>query len=201
MAGEYTLAELAEAVELPPRTIRSYIEQGLLRGPETGGRGARYTRYHLDRLKAIRVLKDLRGLSITDVRSRLLSLTAEEIAALASGTQAGKRSPSLVESSDSALEYLELIKTGVRGRAKRTGAPPSPSTGPTPVDLLLGRLEALTTGQKVQRKARGEPWFRIEVTPEVEIQVRGRQAADQLARWERIADHLRHILLGGIEED
>ena len=200
MTEEYSLAGLADLVEMLPRTIRSYIEQGLLRGPETGGRGARYARYHLDRLKAIKVLKDLRGLSIAEVRSRLLAMTAEEIATLASGTGPPALSSALVQSSNSALEYLQLVKARVPGRAMRNEPRAVPSAGPTPVDLLLGRLDNLTAGQKVLRKARGEPWFRIEVTPDVEIQVRGRQAADQLARWERIADHLRHILLGGIEE-
>jgi hypothetical protein len=39
-------------------------------------------------------------------------------------------------------------------------------------------------------------WTSIPLTPDVEIRVRGALAGDDLARWERIADHLREILLG-----
>ena len=73
--SELTLAELAELLDMQPRTIRSYIERDLLRGPEVGGRGARYTDYHVTRLQAIRALKDFRGLPLAEVRRRLLSVT------------------------------------------------------------------------------------------------------------------------------
>ncbi len=197
MFQEFTLAELAEQVGMLPRTIRSYIEQGLLRGPETGGRGARYTRYHLDRLRAIHVLKDLHGVGLADVRSRLLSMTPDQVAELASGVGAPELGRGLIRSSSSALEYLQGIKVGTQAKLSSVE---SPQRGPTPVDVMLNRLEDLAMGQKVPRKARGEAWFQITVTPDVEIRVRGRQTQEQLARWERIADHIRHILLGGVEE-
>ena len=42
MDTSWTLEELATETGLAPRTIRSYIERGLLPGPATRGRGARY---------------------------------------------------------------------------------------------------------------------------------------------------------------
>ena len=35
MAGEYTLDDLAKMLRINPRTIRNYIQQGLLRGPDS----------------------------------------------------------------------------------------------------------------------------------------------------------------------
>ena len=52
-----TLSELAEAAELPGRTIRFYIARGLLDGPLKAGRGAAYTPEHLARLERIKGLQ------------------------------------------------------------------------------------------------------------------------------------------------
>lgn len=57
MKEEKTLAELAEATEISPRTIRFYISRGLLPGPVKAGRGAVYTRAHLARLERIKALQ------------------------------------------------------------------------------------------------------------------------------------------------
>ena len=48
-----TLAKLAEQTSIEPRTIRSYIERGLLPGAQSRGRGAVYLAEHLNRLKVI----------------------------------------------------------------------------------------------------------------------------------------------------
>ena len=55
----YSLDGLAQKVGIHPRTIRSYIQQGLLRGPESMGRNAHYTDYHLKRLEVIKTLNEL----------------------------------------------------------------------------------------------------------------------------------------------
>ena len=54
--NEYSLEDLARHLDIQPRTIRSYIQQGLLRGPDTMGRNARYSAYHLKRLELIKTL-------------------------------------------------------------------------------------------------------------------------------------------------
>lgn len=187
--------ELAERVGIQPRTIRSYIEQGLLRGPEIGGRGARYGIYHLERLQAIRTLKDDRGLPLAEVRRVLLAMSASEMSALAATPEEESAPPARAES---ALEYLRNVQGRPRSAQPVAAAPPQ---GPTPVDALLARLNRAAQGSKPARKARGEVWTSVGVTKDVELRVRGVQPADRLARWERIADHLREILMGKPEED
>ena len=49
----WTLAGLAEETGLSRRTIRYYIARGLLDGPLKAGRGSRYGRRHLERLRLI----------------------------------------------------------------------------------------------------------------------------------------------------
>lgn len=61
-----SLAELSERAEVPPRTIRFYIAQGLLPGPIRLGRAAVYSKAHLrllDRIKALQA----KGMTLTEV--------------------------------------------------------------------------------------------------------------------------------------
>ena len=65
-----TLADLAAATGIPGRTIRFYIAQGLMDGPDTAGRTARYAPRHLERLQAIQAAKQ-QGLTLGEIRRRL----------------------------------------------------------------------------------------------------------------------------------
>jgi|ERR1041385_6848836 DNA-binding transcriptional MerR regulator len=65
-----TLAELADASGIPPRTVRFYIARGLLEGPEVAGRGATYGPGHLERLQKIRRLQQ-RGLTLAAIAREL----------------------------------------------------------------------------------------------------------------------------------
>ena len=177
---------------MQPRTIRSYIEQGLLRGPETGGRGARYSLYHLQRLQAIHALKEMRGFALAEVRRRLLGMTAVEIASLAKEAELAS-TPAGLPRAGSALDYLRHLRP--RGEQEQGSSSPPPE-GLTPTDVLLARLDRLAPGANPPRRARGEVWTSVPLTRDVEIRVRGTLTADGLARWERIADHLREILMG-----
>jgi len=51
----------------------------------------------------------------------------------------------------------------------------------------------------VTRKTRGEEWVRLQITPDIEIHVRGHLSSEQLAGFEELSDMMRHILLGRSE--
>lgn len=51
---KHTFKELCSLVELPVRTVRYYIQKGLVSSPEGSRKGAYYTRKHIDELCAIR---------------------------------------------------------------------------------------------------------------------------------------------------
>jgi len=63
----FTLDELARAVALPRRTVRYYIQIGLLDRPEGLGRGAHYAPHHLAKLQEIKKWKKA-GLSLERIR-------------------------------------------------------------------------------------------------------------------------------------
>ena len=66
----FILHELADLVGLPIRTVRYYIQIGLVDRPKGGGRGAHYTRRHLEQLIEIRKWQQA-GLSLKRIRELL----------------------------------------------------------------------------------------------------------------------------------
>src|SRR4051812_7601657 len=82
-----TLSQLSTAAELGPRTIRNYIERGLLPGAQSRGRGAGYSAEHLDRLRVIHHLRRLRPEATLDaIRIQMQQLTPEQVHAFARGS-------------------------------------------------------------------------------------------------------------------
>lgn len=209
----YSLDELALESGFDRRVIRSFIEQGLLRGPDSMGRYARYSQAHLERLLAIKALKNLRGLPLHEVRRQLLSMTGQDIKSLAAATGTVRAN---VPPEASALDYLRMLPRSAKTiredvLAESEDDEPvaqshhheewqsAPSVLTTPADRLVMELGKLLESRRVRRQAKAESWHRISVTPDIELSVRGVEDSEELARIERIADYLREILLGGLE--
>ena len=83
----YGLQTLCTQAGVTPRTVRYYIQNGLLPAPDPQGPATRYSRGHLDRLRLIRNLQREHQ-PLAEIRSRLQSLEDEDIRRLV-----GKRSP------------------------------------------------------------------------------------------------------------
>ena len=60
---EFTLDEIAALAELPRRTVRYYIQSGLVDRPDGIGKGASYTQKHVEQLLLVRKWS-LAGLSL-----------------------------------------------------------------------------------------------------------------------------------------
>jgi hypothetical protein len=58
-------------------------------------------------------------------------------------------------------------------------------------------LAELTGTNSSSRSARGESWYRISLTPDIELSVRGEFGTEQLAQLHRIGDSLRTLLTKG----
>jgi Predicted transcriptional regulators len=78
-ADPLDLTELADRAGVSVRTVRYYIQQGLLPKPEARGPGAHYTDEHLDRLLLIRRLQR-EHLPLAEIR-RVLEASAGELTA------------------------------------------------------------------------------------------------------------------------
>jgi Ca-activated chloride channel family protein len=78
------LDELATLAGTSPRTVRYYVQRGLLPAPAFRGKDTAYTREHLARLRAIRRLQD-RFLPLDAIQAELAGRTLAEIEAVADG--------------------------------------------------------------------------------------------------------------------
>jgi DNA-binding transcriptional MerR regulator len=179
-----SLNELAEASKIEPRTIRSYIEKGLLPNAETKGRGATYSAEHLDRLKVIQFLRRARpGDTLNDIRLHLQKLSPQQITALA----AGSISAGVFDSTSEADEKEEDHEDDVREVVQ---SPPSEQL--TEIQRLVVALKKM--GGHAQGSVRAESWHKIAVTEDIELSVRAEFGPDQLAVFKELALILRDLL-------
>jgi DNA-binding transcriptional MerR regulator len=74
------MAELSRMTEVPVPTVKYYLREGLLpSGSPTGPKQADYGQEHVRRLRLIRVLREVGGLGIAQVRKVLEAIDAEEL--------------------------------------------------------------------------------------------------------------------------
>ena len=74
-AKTFTLDEIAALAELPRRTVRYYIQSGLVDRPQGIGKGASYTHHHVEQLLVVRKWQ-LAGLSLERIREVLEAPTS-----------------------------------------------------------------------------------------------------------------------------
>lgn len=152
MLAEPTLSDLAAASGLQPRTIRSWVAQGLLPGPLTRGPFARYPADMLERVLAVRAMREVLGMPIPIIRQELLVASAEQIAAWA--VRAASLSPEAPPAPPvrpaapdpaAALAYVRALRAGAApGVARASMAPPPAPTSlrrPEPLEEMSDRLE------------------------------------------------------------
>jgi DNA-binding transcriptional MerR regulator len=216
-----TLDKLSALSGVEPRTLRSWISEGLLAPPFKSGRGAQYPSSNADRAIAIRVLKDVHGLSLSEIGRRLILATKEEIRGWAEEALPSHKP------TGSARDYLKSLQGNMRpsklkpqigkmsakdmldGVQLSMGPPQdfNPSTfNPNQVDDAHARgaanIERLITqldqvlGGPVARRSRGSIWTRINITPDFEFSIRGDLQPRERALFEQLADQIRAILTG-----
>ena len=211
MQQEFTLAELSDASGLQSRTIRSWVAQGLLPGPLTRGPLARYPADQLERILAVRAMKDLLGMSLTDIRRELLVASAEQIQAWAGkAVDIAPESPltsamHALADPGAALDYFHSLRSEASqarfdiAHSALTSSDVTTSQHKRPAsgfEALERRLMETGARSPATGKARSEEWITIGITPDVELSVRGQLDPEQRARLERCAELMRDILTG-----
>ncbi len=154
---QYTLQELADLAGVSVRTIRYYIGEGLLPGPEGAGPQSHYTTSHMQRLRAIGLLKD-RFLPLREIRRQITGLDDSEIDQLIDdlGGQIASEPDAIMSAPapgyEAALDYIDAALTQRPSR-----------TRPLREERRRFRTEP---------EAEDERWRRIVVADGVEILVR-----------------------------
>lgn len=214
-----TISELADAAGVTVRTIRYYVNEGLLPPAETAGRYALYDASYLNRLELIRRWKDA-YLPLKEIRERMALLNdaqvremleqldavetappaaeAEKLQAMRAAPQHRMASPKRIQE-ESALEYIHTL---------RGGTPPVQSAETPPEQEALDYIHDIRKRQNVTPPPRpqslgtppGEPWRRIQVFPGLEIHIaetiyrQFRQEIHELLDWlNQKFNKIRHI--------
>ncbi|MCC6628064.1 MAG: MerR family transcriptional regulator [Chloroflexi bacterium] len=151
----YTIDEMASAVDVPVRTVRYYLAEGLLPGPGKRGKGALYSGAHVQRLRLIRRLV-ARHVPLSDIGTQLASLDDDDVRRLLA--QEERQATQLVAeaASSSPRDYVATLlrQADVVGDAPRARAAYSLAAPVAP------------------QPPRPETWQRWEVLPGLELLVR-----------------------------
>ena len=195
---QYTLQELADSAGVSIRTIRYYIGEGLLPGPEGAGPQSHYTQSHAKRLQAIALLKD-RFLPLKEIRRQLTGLDDAAIDRLIIDLDGGEldeladmREPAAASASTPEIDELTF----------RIDSPPKYDARALDyIDTALSRGSSRFRGiregrgrTRSEERDEGERWRRIVVADGVELLVREETYQRRRDRIEWLIDWARKVV-------
>ncbi len=188
---DLTLEELAEQVQVPVRTIRFYITEGLLPGPGTRGKGASYGEGHVLRLRLIRRLAE-QHVPLAEMRALLGRLSLEEVQALLAEQE--RQAAELVRKArePSPKDYVSVLLN--RAQAARQGLSEEKSAPPVPSAAARSGVYSQRAGRASVLKGK-EVWYRWELAPGVELHIK----AEVENQYRQLIERLRW-LVGAPEE-
>jgi DNA-binding transcriptional MerR regulator len=167
----FDLNDLCRLGDVTARTVRYYVQQGLLPSPGLGA-GARYSPRHLDRLRLIRRLQR-EHLPLAEIRRRLEGLGDKAIRALADAPVRRSAAPL-----GSAVDYVRAALGASRSRSTS-----APARGSRPAPPRAA--QALPSSARPPATDRAQ-WERIALSPDVEIHVRRPLSREDNRRLEKL---------------
>jgi Ca-activated chloride channel family protein len=176
-----TIEELAERVDIPIRTIRYYIAEGLLPGPEGRGKATVYNEEHLQRLRLIRLLAHQRR-PLAEIHRLLNRLSLAEIRVLLSDEEQRTRE---LESQGQQPEPQEYIAALLRNAQASRQSPQVPAGMPPPAPPVRAVRESAHLYEN-RPALMGENWRRWELAPGVELHIKEEVAEQHRSLIERI---------------
>lgn len=165
-----TMQDLCDRSGIPVRTIRFYITERLLAGPEGRGSATFYTDEHLTRLLLIREMSLLR-IPLAEIRERLELVSSAELGQMLADMELRGRSEAATKAS-SPKEYISAMLTRVR--EQRGAYEPSASVQSPQASAASSR----------------DLWHRIGLRPGVELHVSQeaeRSEAEMIEQIEELA--------------
>ena len=168
------ILELSDRTRVSPRTIRYYIQQGLLPAPEARGPGAHYGTEHVDKLKLIRRLQ-AEHLPLSEIRKRIEKLPPEEVKRVL------QSKPDY--HADSASEYVRrVLSEGAASYASPVRSRMSVASANLPRD----QSQSQTAPQRSQ-------WERFTLASDVELHVRRPVSREDNRKLDRLLEAARQI--------
>lgn len=168
------LLELSDKAKVSTRTIRYYIQQGLIPSPEARGPGAHYGLEHVDRLRLIKRLQQ-EHLPLAEIRKRIEKLPPEEVKRILETDPDRPRG--------SASEYVQRVLNEGVGTIKGGSASLMYSVAAAALPSRPRKQAAMTRSQ----------WEHFSLAPDVELHVRRPVSREDNRRIERLLEAAREI--------
>lgn len=209
-----TISELADAAGVTVRTIRYYVNEGLLPPPEQRGRYALYETWYLDRLELISRWKDA-YLPLKEIRTRIEPLSNEDVRRMLKQPE-----PPLAMQIAPEAKMMASPQAPWEGQAKKTKAAEAEKEPPDKaldyIHVLQGKDSEpqevkedvsayIRRARRESRRdvhpapaprpsSRGTEWRRIEVLPGLELNVTEEISRRYWRELEELMDWIsRHI--------
>jgi DNA-binding transcriptional MerR regulator len=176
-AEELLIHELAERAGISVRTIRYYIDEGLLPQPSYQGKYSYYTLNYVDRLELIRRLKES-YLPLREINEIMNSLTDDQVRKRLNELPASspkfsleqKPSQPTAKPGAKALDYInQVMDTQTKHRMKGTSDQPQPTI--TKQREMASQIN-FNSSEPSPSKEEDEIWQRISLAPGVELNLR-----------------------------
>jgi DNA-binding transcriptional MerR regulator len=199
MPEKLSLEDLEKHSGLSTRTLRYYMQVGLLPGPETLGKYAHYSQEHLDRLDLILILKELH-LPLKEIRTVLDRLTPSEIIRYRDDQEdllekikgvkpeSEERGKAVQESS--ALNYIKGLEEA--HTTHRNIADDRPNLYQNNQAVQFSDMSAVGRHQEPQRMEQ-EIWRRMVLTEGVELNIRETRDKEIRRKIERLVSFARSL--------
>jgi DNA-binding transcriptional MerR regulator len=191
------IGELAEKAGVSVRTIRYYIEEGLLPAPAQQGRYAIFDEGYINRIRFIRRLKET-YLPLKEIRELVNRLSDDEVKAMLSGESPTPAEARPLQVRESASEYIaSLLQSRPQAPQPSRRMPPPQAVKPAPLpetgeaekkspDVLFQMSPpsvhedeanlAFSAAGKASLSAPVPPtpntWRRVEIAPGIELHLR-----------------------------
>jgi len=203
LQADLLIGDLAQRAGVSVRTIRYYINEGLLPSPEIKGRYTYYSENYLFRLELIRRLKDS-FLPLKEIRQRMLSLTDEEVKSFVLANRPVEsyenedefqlREDEMTVSRSSAVDYINhILKENTPSQVFILQSAPAPATRQPSQSAPVGINEPLLSTIADSQPAE-ETWQRVILAPGIELHFRLPLAAEYAGRIQQIIKKAQEIL-------
>jgi len=193
---KYLINQLARQANVSVRTIRYYINEGLLPSPEVRGRYSYYDESYLLRIRLIKRLQDA-FLPLKEIRLQMEALDIAEIKNLLVEKDEkvipGSEIPHLeynvlpgIKETSSAAEYITRIleaRPVVPGRLGQTGHR----------QLQAAPSAPLTAKQVLKGADRNDTWRRVEIIPGIELHIKDALYKKHFNMIDRLIEFTRNL--------
>jgi len=185
----FDLPELSERTGVTERTVRYYIQQGLLPAPGAG-RGPKYHEGYVHRLRLIRRLQ-AEHLPLAEIRQRLEAMSDEALSAALRASDSHR---------SSAAEYIAgVLESGHRGHERGAAAAAAPivarDAAVDPAGGAASAAELAPDSEPPRYPVARSQWERLTLADDIELHLRrplSREMNRRLARLLAAAERILH---------